>query len=440
MIKLFQFSFIFLLTWHNAYPADYKINGKIEGISGGKIYLQEFYGDQNTIIDSVIADKTGNFSFNLGFQKAPGQLRLIFAERRFLDFVFTKETISFSTSLEHLLEDITITESVENQVYYQYLKFRAKSQKRIDELRKQLYTFDSTSVFSRELNAEYSHIVRQEEEYVQLILTNHPDLLATAFIRIDREPNPDLSWNKERANRWVFDHYPDHFMFSDTALLRSNAISAKIISYLSVALSIHNHPDSLENIFSEASFRLLASTGNDSVLFNFMRGYLSNGFITLGYKSLSAFLSEIPYPCCPCETLGQIRNSGKNQSGRMPPYIFLENQNGKKIKLSLRNNPERIFLAIADCRWSDLIFEKLMKQNKTPTGDGIETIYILKKSEKIPVQLSHFTFYFISEKEISKIYKITGRNQRPQLIITDAEGEVTGTFNSWLEMIQMKLL
>lgn len=436
MNKFLLFSIIFLFAWQNSYPTGFKINGTIRGISGGKIYLQEFYGDQSKIIDSIKTDYSGQFSFDLSAQKAPGQLRLIFSDRRFLDFLFNKENITFITSLDHLIDDMTITESLENQVYYQYLKFRVKSQKRIAELRKQLYTYDSTSAFFRELNAEYRHIIRQEEEYIQQILTSHPGLLATAFIKTDREPVPDITWNQEKANRWVFDHYPFHFMFSDTTLLRSNAVSAKIISYLSVALSIHQHPDSLEHIFRTASFRLLASTGNDSTMFHFMRAYLYNGFTKLGYPSLSALINKIPYPCCPCDTLKTLKDSDKNQPGRMPPFLSAENRSGKKIKLSLLNKPVRLFMAVADCRWSDLMLEILLKQEKISEAGVTETLFILKKDEKIPDSTDPSVFYFISDKDFQRILQISGKNQPPLLLTTDEEGKVTATYSSWLQMIQ----
>lgn len=426
--------FLPLLLGQMLCAADYKIEGRIEGLEAGKIYLQEFYGDGSKIIDSTFTDAESHFSFRMGETKAPGQYRLIFSERRFLDLIYNKENIAFSTSLDHLISDMEILASAENQMYYQYLKFRIKSQRRIDELRKQLHAYDETHAFYRELREEYKSLIAQEEEFTNQLIRSNPYLLAADFIRIDREPNPDPAWDAGKTNQWVFDHYPEYFVFNDTTLLRTNAISAKIIAYLSVALSLHHHPDSLENALKTASFRLLASTGNSKKMFHFMQEYLNQGFNRLAYPDIALMINEIPYPCCPCETFENRAIHLKIKGNSLPTVLLLKDNMGKKVKILFREGKTNLLFAAPDCKWSDLMARQFEKVG-TATFSGENPIIIYKEGETPSYKHSSANVYYISDKDLSKILETVGIYQRPILLTIDEEGKVTEKITSWLELM-----
>ena len=423
-----------LFLGHILYGADYTIEGTIEGLGTGKIYLQEFYGDESNLIDSAFSNTESHFSFRINAAKSPGQYRLIFSDRRFLDLIFNKENIAFSTSLAHLISDMEILASHENQVYYRYLKFRIQSQKRINELRKQLYVLDDTQAFFRELREEYKSLIAQEEEFTNQLIQENSSLLAVDFIRIDREPNPDPAWNAEQTNQWVFDHYPDYFLFNDTSLLRTNAVSAKIIAYLSVALSLHHHPDSLEDVLETASFRLLASTGSSTTMFYFMQQYLSRGFSKLSYPDLALLIHEIPSPCCPCDTVENIELHQKTKKNKTPSFISLRNMQWQKVKIPLRKTKSHLLFAAPDCKWSDLMAEQLEKKKKEAFS-GENLIIMYKEGETFTYNHSTYNVYYISDKNLGRIIESAGINQRPILISVNEEGEITETVTSWLELM-----
>ncbi len=426
--------FIPILFGQILYAAEYKIDGEIKGLGAGKIYLQEFYGDESSIIDSTFADAESHFTFRMNATKASGQYRLIFSERRFLDLVFNKESIKFSTSLAHLISDMEILVSNENQLYYRYLKFRVKSQRRIDELRKRLYTYNDTLAFYRELREEYKSLIAQEEQFISQLIDGNPNLFAANFIRIDREPNPDPAWNSKKTNQWVFDHYPDYFVFNDTTLLRTNAVSAKIIAYLSVSLSLHSQPDSLRNTLEIASFRLLASTGKSEKMFLFMQQYLSNGFNRLSYPDIATLIDEIPYPCCSCKTFESERTHSKTKGNRMPSVLILENDMGQEIKIPLRKTNTHLLFTAPDCKWGDLMVSQF--ENNSQEGDyRLNQIIIYKAGETPTFRHSSSNVYYISEKNLGKILKTGEINQRPALISINEEGKVTKKVTSWLELM-----
>lgn len=416
------------------FAADFIIEGKIDGIGSSKVFLQEFQGAESRIFDSTFTDKTGNFSFVLPSGKASGQYRLIFSERRFLDLIFNKENISFSTSLAHLIDDMMVTASAENHLYYQYLKFRVKSQKRISELKKQFFAYDSTHAFYRELKKEYNSLIAQENEFTEALIQLNPGLYVVKLIRIDREPNPDPTWNSAKKNQWVFDNFPIWFVLNDTALLRTNAVSAKIIAYLSVALSLHNNPDSLNRVLRAASFRLLAATGESETMFRFMQQYLTNGFKKLGYTDIEETIAEIPFPCCPCDVVGNLALSLKTKKKKIPAAISLKDLKGETIKIPLRKGEIRLLFNAPGCKWGDLMVDQLKNRNNAFSSEE-SLIVIYKEGETPTFEHNGSPVYFISDKNLSKMFKSVGLNQRPLLIKIDEERKVTKTVTSWLELL-----
>lgn len=426
------FPLIILGQW--LFAAGFIIEGKIDGIDGSKIFLQEFQGAESRIIDSTFTDKAGNFSFVLPSGKASGQYRLIFSERRFLDLIFNKENISFSTSLVHLIDNMTVTASLENQLYYQYLKFRVKSQKRISELKKQFYVYDSAHAFYRELKKEYNSLIAQENEFTKALIQSNPALYVVKLIRIDREPNPDPTWNSAKKNQWVFDNFPTWFVLNDTALLRTNAVSAKIIAYLSVALSLHNNPDSLNRVLRTASFRLLAATGESETMFRFMQQYLTNGFKKLGYTDIEETIAEIPYPCCPCDVAENAVIKLKATTEKMPVVILLKNSEGTTVKTPLRGKITHLLLNTPGCKWGDLLVEYFERRmDEFVPGENFKVIY--KEGEQPTFEHNQDAVYYISDKNLGKMLKSVGLYQRPLLITIDEEGKVTKTVTSWLELM-----
>ncbi len=426
--------FPLIIIGHWLFANDFRIEGKIDGIDGSKVFLQEFQGAESQLIDSTFADEAGNFSFNMPSGKASGQYRLIFSERRFLDLIFNKENISFSTNLAHLIDDMMVTASAENQLYYQYLKFRVKSQKKISELKKQFYVYDSTHAFFRELKKEYNSLIAQEKEFTEYLIRSNPGLFAVKLIRIDREPNPNPTWNSAKKNQWVFDNFPTWFVLNDTALLRTNAVSAKIIAYLSVALSLQNNPDSLNRVLRIASFRLLAATSESETMFRFMQQYLTIGFKKLGYTDIEGTIAEIPYPCCPCDVVENLDLSLKTKKVKIPTDISLKDLKGETIKIPLRKTETHLLFNAPGCKWGDLMVEYFDKSlNEFSVVRSLRIIY--KEGEIPTFENPRGPVYFISDKNLSNMLKSVGINQRPLLITIDEEGNVTKTVTSWLELM-----
>jgi hypothetical protein len=112
----------------------YSIEGKIVLVTEGKIYLSSVFGERPRVIDSAVSDREGNFTFSLKPAMLQGLYRISWGKDKFFDLLWNRENIRLSTRSEFPADSIKFQSSVENQVYYFYLKLERLTQQKLDVL------------------------------------------------------------------------------------------------------------------------------------------------------------------------------------------------------------------------------------------------------------------------------------------------------------------
>lgn len=424
-----------LLTFAHAEDNTYILKGKIAGLTDSKILLQGFYGDKSFRLDSVFAEKSGEFTFRFAPTAAPGQYRIIFSKNRFLDIIFNRENIVFETHAATVIDSMKVLASAENSVYYRYLKFRVKSQIRIDQLRRQMYTTDRTLPVFRESREEYLNLISQEGSFTNILLRDYAGLLCTSFIKIDREPRPDPILSRDESNRLTFSNYPAHFVFADTTLLHSNAVSAKIIAYLSLALSLSHHPDTLSMLLENASWRILAAALPSETMSKFIQQYLVNGFNKLGNKALAEKIRALPLPCCGCaQTI--IEGNQKQRQPKPVEKITVRSASGKSQSISLNDKNTMILLLKPGCEWNIPFWEKLQQFSAGTAGYQKKLVVLMPEgnpADELPAQTEK---YFIPGETFNRLLNQTGHHTLPLLLYYDESTGKQATISSWLQLVR----
>lgn len=427
--------FTCLLTFASAEVNSYILKGKITGLTDSKILLQGFYGDKSFRLDSVFSGKSGEFTFRFASTVAPGLYRIIFSKNRFLDIIYNRENIVFETYASAIIDSMRVLASSENIVYYRYLKFRVKSQLRIDQLRRQMYTTDSILPVFRESREEYLSLISQEESFTDILLRDYAGLLCSSFIKIDREPRPDPLLSREEANRFTFSNYPANFVFADTTLLHSNAVSAKIIAYLSVALSLSHHPDTLSMLLENASWRILAAALPSETMTKFIQQYLVNGFNKLGNKALAEKIKALPLPCCGCaQTI--IEGNHKHRQPKPVEKITVESNRGKSQSISLNDKNTMILLLKPGCEWNIPFWEKLQQFSGGTAGSQKKLVVLMPQgnpADELPAQTEK---YFIPEETFNRLLNQAGHHTLPLLMYYDESTSNQVVIYSWLQLVR----
>lgn len=270
------------------------MEGCIKGYGNSKIIIQEFYGNQHSFVDTLYTDSTGCFTFFPGAGKASGQLRLLLNKRQFLDFFYEKHSISFEADFDHLLASMVIREDENNRLYYDYLNFRASNEYKLNELREMLAKSQEPGL-SKDIVNEMNHLRKKETLYIRDFNHQNPKSLVTKVVMTDLISAQVLDPDSSGYSNYLVEHFLDELDFNDTILLRTNTLSVKLISYLSLAIKNTDNYDSTIARLSQSADQLLNRSMVNEVMFNFIKDYLINGFNTLGYKDLAIKVRAVTF-------------------------------------------------------------------------------------------------------------------------------------------------
>ena len=74
-----------------------------------------------------------------------GMYLIVLPEQKYFDIILTEQNFSFTTNLNDIVESMTFKNSIENPLFYQYLKFITTKQREVSQLKNQLASEKSES-------------------------------------------------------------------------------------------------------------------------------------------------------------------------------------------------------------------------------------------------------------------------------------------------------
>ncbi|MCK4639122.1 MAG: DUF4369 domain-containing protein, partial [Bacteroidales bacterium] len=293
------------------FSQNYTIEGTIEDFSGNKIYLADFYGDQNNIIDSTQTNESGEFEFIFSQNTPVGLYRLIFGNNNFIDLIFNKENIKFTTKNTLPNDNMKIINSIENILYYDYLFKRNLCQYKLDLLQPLINYYPKTDSFYLLVKTKYNSIQHEFNDYVNGLTQNNPNTFMSKFAAFDNPPLIDPELSPLEQKKFLQSHFLDNIDFTDTALLRSNVISTKIISYLSLYQNQRFTKEQLEDSFMQAVDTIMAKASVNTVIYEFVIDYLISGFEKFDFFRVITHIAEnteVDKLCVKTESISELEN------------------------------------------------------------------------------------------------------------------------------------
>jgi len=123
----------------------YIVQGSIEHSGQGKIYLASYYGDSFRKIDSL-ESTSGSFLFLLSEEDQTGVYRLIYSdeykgvrsENRFVEFIYNQNDVLLNVSVDEKGPIPNFENSIENQVYLEFMTFQLEYEEKLSEVYSQL--------------------------------------------------------------------------------------------------------------------------------------------------------------------------------------------------------------------------------------------------------------------------------------------------------------
>lgn len=189
---------------------------------GGKTYIRHEFGSSVTGIFNYKADSVHRGMYFLYFKQKGDLAQVIFNEPKF----------SMAIDYKDLLGSMKVDGSIENQVYYNYLRYLNQQRKAIELINKE-------EGLAEIQKTQKQNVLDQEVKTKQKsIIEANPNTLVAAFIQASLEPeipNSPARLSEAEAQDWRFyyyrDHYFDDFDLSNSSLLYTPVFQNKLNVY-----------------------------------------------------------------------------------------------------------------------------------------------------------------------------------------------------------------
>lgn len=409
--KILIFSFLTYSCWAQKPPVTvaankpeakpaYGINIKIKGISNDSCSIGYYMGQMKyTPVQKVKADELGNLKFT-GTEPLKCGVYLCLLPKSYFEFVVTKESQFFSlaTDTAELVQNMKITNSPPNTLFYDFQKYVNVRAKRLQN-EKNRDIIDSLS----------NEITKKKESLIK----NNPTSFVAHVLRATDEVKINTIYKKDgktvdtvATSRLYKEHYFDNIDFCDECLIRSPVFVPKFEKYFDEW--VYQDPDSLIKDVN----KVIKKAECNKEMYRYVVGYLSNKYETSKTMGQDAVFVDIAFRnyCDPAkkywrkdfgkDTLktwwvdtatinkicGRARILDNVLLGKVAPNMFLQDSLGNYMPLhTLKSKYLILCFWDSDCghcqKEVPKLFEFYNKYKDSGKGIGVVAVNIERKDE-----------------------------------------------------------
>ncbi|MCF8380930.1 MAG: TlpA family protein disulfide reductase [Bacteroidales bacterium] len=281
---------------------------KVDGLIADRVILQSYYGSNLVPTDTIPVEGEAIFLENKNYQAGlyrlvledPANTALFKTNPSSLDFIISAEDISLHTSFFDPVKSMEVIHSKENSLFYDYLKKNNIYQARLGALLGLLSEYSEKDHFYEALGIE---TVRLQEEFVDYLLTSAGDReyrFISDYLKFMVEPvyHPDCGMS---IGEFMKTNYLDPLDFNSPDLIRSPAISRKIISYLSFYANNKYSQAEQEVEFMLAVDKIMEEVSHNQEVRSFVLDFLVEGFEDLQMENVLVYIAD-NHLSADCET------------------------------------------------------------------------------------------------------------------------------------------
>lgn len=288
----FSLSCLLLLLTLQAVSQQYKITGTIPGLPNKEVYLLQLIAESKNLMDTVVTDETGSFSFELPPGFPIGQYAVVPGPGQLIELLFNNENIRFVTSGPSPGDQVQIAESIENKIYYEYLYLKGMTLYKTDLLTPLIQQYPPDDPFLKTIVAEYNFLRENLEDRVNTLVGQNPKTFVAHILPCDKPllPNPTLTSRQQKIV--LKKHFLDQTDFNDTLLARTNTLSSKVVAYLSLFQESQMTKEQLEDSLLVGLDTILNKASVNQQVYEYTIDFLINGFQAIGFEKGLEFVAE----------------------------------------------------------------------------------------------------------------------------------------------------
>jgi len=324
-----------------AIAQNYKIGGRVVGMTEGKISISGFYGNEDKAFDSIPVNMDGTFEFTFPADSENGMYRLRYGQNPLMDIIYNYENIEFHSVLDFMIDSLVFTQSLENQLYFEYLNRRNETEYKSELLDPVIAYFPKSDPFYNDVFAKVENMHTDLNEFVTELTSNNEGTFVARLVKMDFTPFPPTSLTEQARVDYLRAHFFDQMDFSDTAMLRSNVISNKMLQYLSLYQNNRMPKEQLELEFIKAVTVIMNATKVNPLIYEYVMDYLIGGFESYGFEKVITYIADninLDETCVNTERKAELEKKVESLKkfavGKKAPDFTSTDMNGNEIKLS----------------------------------------------------------------------------------------------------------
>lgn len=261
----------------------YSIKIKINGLTDSVAYLANYYGAKQYYKDTALVTD-GTFAFE-GEGSLPGGIYLVvFGDKKtYFEFIVSDQNFSMTTDLHKVVDNMKVEGSLENELFYDYLRFVNEQSAKATPLRNELKELSDTDEKEKkrkkEAQEELRAIDKEVNSYKEKFMSSHPDFFITKVFLAGKDPVvPDgpEGLDEDALKRWQWGWFKNHFWdnidLKDDRMIRTPIYHQKLNYYLTKL--VVQDPDSL---IPAVSYVCEEVRGQEE-LFKYSVHYITNKF------------------------------------------------------------------------------------------------------------------------------------------------------------------
>lgn len=352
--------------------------------SDSKAVLYSLSGEAVSFVDSIRAQKRDYFPFDLKGHH-PGFYRLVFNNKKGIDFIYDNEDVELETSADHILDSLNIIKSESNKLYYQFVDLNKQYKTKTDLLQLIINRYPDDDNY---LNATKEELSRVQEDYLYFInITSQAKLnsFIARYIRSSQLPvmGDDVA-SSEQLN-YLKSNALNNVNFTNDDLVYSDAFTNKAIEYLSYYSNQQLPKPLLEKEFESAVDSLLNKAKVNEIVYKHITEYLLDGFKQYGFDEVIDYILNnyvIKDDLCLDETLEtslerRIKQDKYFKPGTAVPCINLNDANGSGVNLHNVNADKTLIIFYASwCPHCKEMLPKIYKLYKEQKEKKFEVVAV----------------------------------------------------------------
>jgi hypothetical protein len=384
---------LLLATSFYLYAQDFQINIKIDGMGNNQLYIGEYLGSKQYILDTLSLDTQGKAVLSKSQVPGPGLYFFILPGNSYFDILLGNcNNLYISTNNADILGNMQVTGCHESTVYLEYQKELLALKHKIQE-QQENEEANSTGEGKVKYKMNYEMTAIREK-----FIASEPAGLVAALLRLQRESSFGLEIRKANSAQEfrgqysaMVHHYLDNIDFADPRLIHTPFLTDRITYYFDKLLD--KQPDT---IWKSINW-IMSSTGSSIYCKDFWRQWLLEYYSNAVFQGSDRVFVNIaeqfflkagslPYNKAMVDKLQQKVDKMKMMLwGSVPPDPGVSYPDGRILQLSDAHSAFTLLifyeLDCPSCRYSLTQARELIPRN-SPDKLTICAIYMGEQREE----------------------------------------------------------